>query len=119
MPMTPADIPSEKSVAREERRILKYLSTLPYKFGGYDNPTPITNMALTKLETQGYIVRDTESDSQYRLTPAGWIRAEQMRLGRFGYWLKYDWLAALTGAATFALSLCSLLLGIWNALQAS
>ena len=77
-------------------------------------------MTFDKLESQGYIVHlRGHFTFDYRLTPAGWERAERVRLGRIPYWLKNNLFAATVAVATIVLSLGTLGLGVWNALQAS
>ena len=109
-------MPNERGVDREERRILKHLSTLPYTFGGYEDSLTITTMALKKLESQGYVRSTSPTSGLYELTPAGWMRSEQVRLGPIRYWFKENWIPT---AISFILALASLGLGIWNVLQAS
>lgn len=104
------DIPNEQDVDREIHRIVRYLSRLPYTSNGFPNGSRLTEIALKKLHSQGYVQLVQDHDFEYKLTPSGWEYSEQVELGAVLYWATKNWFAVVVAASAFIASVLAILL---------
>ena len=107
--ITGDDLPNEKDMEREIHRMVKYLSRLPYTSEGFPNPSRLTDIALSKLRTQGYVQLVQGFDSKYELTPTGWRYSEEVWLGPVLYCLDQNWFPATVAAATILVGIGTIL----------